>query len=393
MCGLRGCSSGQTHTSPGLHPPRGRSTQPSSPSTDNSPEAPQTRPHIRPSQEVPPSLLGRHCAQHARDGPGVDPRRLPVRGADHAGRSGRLPSPAPPPDPLLNLEMPSPGGTGRSRALPQDEQRTSCVVYMFTAFRAAQDLSEMPDLRPGQAQRNMTGLSRGRQSPPEQRKAAARGQAQEGLRRTDGGPQGGSFPWPVGSPRGGRRKAGPISEMPPLCFWARAPVSRAAVPGCLVTQGPSADLSAGSLVSPAGPASQGGDFVAVLRGPAIVPMKTRVQGTRTPKLCCPTTWYEDPHHRAGPWRGHHTASEGSGTSADTARVTRSALPAWCSLSKGDPGLPNHRTWSETDKGAGAGPQACWWEKRASQGAEGGSGRGRTPLVTHEWLQQELGPEK
>lgn len=93
---------------------------------------------------------------------------------------------------------------------------------------------------------------------------------------------------PPPPPPGGRR--GPFLK----CYLC-ASVSEPPCPGqpwlgCLVTQGPSADLSARSLVCPAGLASQGGDFVAVLQGPAIVLMKTRIRGTRPPKLCC-LTWY------------------------------------------------------------------------------------------------------
>lgn len=184
--------------------------------------------------------------------------------------------------------------------------------------------------------------------------------------RTHGAPQGGSFPQPVGSPQGRQRKAGPISETPPLCFCVRAPVPRVAVVGCLVTQGPSADLSARPLVSLVGLASPGGDFVAVLRGP---------------ELCCPT-WSEDLHHRARPWQGHRTASEGQGqVQTQPVSPAASCLPGVHSA-KGTQGSPATGLGPRQTRGLEWGRRRVAEEKWASQWAEGRSGIGRTPLVAH-----------
>lgn len=123
------------------------------------PAVPQTRPTTLPprrslscswARTVPSMAETDQAWAHA----GFQSRVLTTQGAGAACPARR--------HPLTRAPQPGDAPTRRDRkvrARPQDQQGTSCIVYMFTAFRAAQDLTEMPDLSQGQTQQNMTGLS------------------------------------------------------------------------------------------------------------------------------------------------------------------------------------------------------------------------------------------
>lgn len=181
----------------------------------------QTRSHIPPSQEVPscswagtvPSNLRWRRDEHTQAS------RV---AADHSAQR-RLPSPAPPSDPLTHLDqadrhMPSAGGTGRPGPSPRSSRALPVLFMCLLASGQQRICQKCLTSTQSELRRTRTGLSQG-PSPPEQRKATVvrpgPGRAVPDGRRSSG--------WVLPLARGHTGWAGPVSEMPPLCSLSNHP--------------------------------------------------------------------------------------------------------------------------------------------------------------------------